>query len=463
MSCEFLSTGRCTLASAIVAEQFGLQVDVPVIAATGCATCQADDPHPTAERPTPRVCSLVAGALTDHADQRRNWLRRTASIRSGKSCEFDAVPDETLSVGGELARLIRSLGLFSRQGCRCADLRAEMDRLGPDGCTEHLDRLAVDLVDSYRAGGGWLAALATLNMFAASTHHAARILIQRAINAVRASEDRRDRQADPWLPRTRDERLAASRPWRRNLLMHVLPVAGNGVWQWHAEQITQRASLFNGRRVLAIAEAGAPFEIPQRKGERLQCDPPAAVERRFADLGMAWDEILVVPNIPARREVQTFYLLMESVQSTAEADATFYCHAKGVTRPHGGVITEWSEAMYRLALDHWPTVANALCRCAMAGAFRRDGDFMRAVADETWHYSGTFFWMRNQAVFSRDWKVVPPKWFGVEAWPGHLFDRSQCACLCGDGVGDLYDENTWRTLRPVLQDWYARRHGNPIA
>src|SRR6185436_2968273 len=42
-------------------------------------------------------------------------------------------------------------------------------------------------------------------------------------------------------------------PVRRNLIYHVYPVRGNGVWQWNVAELLKRISLFNGKRVVAVA------------------------------------------------------------------------------------------------------------------------------------------------------------------------------------------------------------------
>ena len=44
---------------------------------------------------------------------------------------------------------------------------------------------------------------------------------------------------------------------------------------------------------------------------------------------------------------------------------------------------------------------------------------------------GTFYWFRNRDVFAKEWANVQQLRWGVERWPGDMFDKSKLANLIG--------------------------------
>jgi hypothetical protein len=85
-----------------------------------------------------------------------------------------------------------------------------------------------------------------------------------------------------------------------------------------------------------------------------------------------------------------------------------------------------------------------------AGSFKRYGMFT-TPGNHKWHYSGTFYWFRNQPVFERDWRKIDRKFFGSESWPGHVATEREAACLFHDHCGDLYQMAYWQ--QAVEPDW----------
>src|SRR5690606_265454 len=120
----------------------------------------------------------------------------------------------------------------------------------------------------------------------------------------------------------------------------VTPIAGNDVWRRNVQQLLPRMDLFNGRRVIAIAT-----------GDGLAS--PDEVVRAFAGFEV---EFLTRPNSRVLRENVTFMALLERVANPDPAEATFYAHAKGVTRPDELGPELWRNAMYHELLDDWPRV-----------------------------------------------------------------------------------------------------------
>lgn len=234
---------------------------------------------------------------------------------------------------------------------------------------------------------------------------------------------------------------------RRHLLYHVWPVK-DSLWRWNVEQLLKRIELFNGKRVISV------FIDERTESEEV-------VKDAFAGHGC---EFLVRPNDP-RGETAAFPDLLKRVNSIDLNEVTFYGHAKGVkygmraTAP----LRKWVETLYRVNLDDWLAVKGQLDRYPMTGAFKMYGRFTTHRQLGDWHYSGTFFWFRNHAVFSRASIDVPDFYYGVEAWPGTLFPAEQTACIFMDRTRDLpYVQRFWQcTGDRALAAWATQSRGVP--
>lgn len=256
--------------------------------------------------------------------------------------------------------------------------------------------------------------------------------------------------ASKWFPE-----LHQSRPIVdpiRNLIMHILPVAGNDNWKWNLDQVATRQHLFDGKRVLAIASETAE----KTGGKILTTVTPDEVIEYSKSIGLDWTHIQAFKNNSRLREVATFPWLLEQVESTNSNEVTFACHAKGVTHSADSITMRWAEKQYHVCLDDWQTVCRALGQYSMAGSFRRFGQFT-TPGNNRWHYSGTNYWFRHDDVFTRDWRKLDKQFFGTESWPAHLFKAGEVACLFGDNVGDLYREETWQTMERETQVWEGAR------
>lgn len=233
---------------------------------------------------------------------------------------------------------------------------------------------------------------------------------------------------------------AFRRPSVRHLLYHVMPVNGNGVWQWNLDQLRRRLPLFNGKRAIAVVT-----------GRGL--DPPDVVQKHLAAEGIEW---IVQPNSRRLREVQTWPQLWERVASASHEEATFYAHAKGVTHGPRSQLLRWSEVMYEVCLDYLPLVERSLQLYPLCGPFKRVGQRFEA-SNSFWWYAGTFFWARNDAVFpERLDRSIDEAWWGNEAWPGKHFKPEQGAALFSEPPGNwcgFWEESSWRD---VLEPEYVR-------
>ena len=242
----------------------------------------------------------------------------------------------------------------------------------------------------------------------------------------------------------RDRRPVAS---PKNLMMHIMPIAGNGLWQWNVDQLLRRIDMFDGKRVVAV--------LTPKAGDKYPLDTVDAVQAAFS--GHRVDEWIVRQNVPRLREVVTWPSLLESLSN--EPGVTFACHAKGVTHSFQGTTNRWTEAQWRTCLDDWPSVERALSQYSMAGSFKRYGQF-KTQGNNRWHYSGTFYWFRNDDVFRsrKDWKKIDQQFFGNESWPGRMFMPHETACLFMDDTPDPYVEHSWqKRIQPEYDQWKIAR------
>jgi hypothetical protein len=127
-------------------------------------------------------------------------------------------------------------------------------------------------------------------------------------------------------------------------------------------------------------------------------------------------------------------------------------------------VRRWVQTLYTTLLDDWVRIRDQLQRYAMTGAFKRPGRFRTHRESGDWHYSGTFFWLRHQPVFRRNWERIPQFYYGVEAWPGTLFPADETGCLFLDGLSELpYDAGFWRRRGDAaLARWLATRQSVPV-
>lgn len=201
-------------------------------------------------------------------------------------------------------------------------------------------------------------------------------------------------------------------PVTRNLIYHLGPFSGNGTWQRNIAQLRRRIEIFNGRRIATI------LTDPK-------FDPPELVLRECGDL---FDETIVLPNDSKLREVVSFLPLFERIASTDENTITFFAHAKGVSHPvnDGVTVHRWTQIQYETCLDYLPLVEERLRYFPIVGSFKKIGRHLGVP----WHYSGTYYWLRNARVFaSPNWRRIQPKWWGTESWPGLHFPVNEAGTL----------------------------------
>lgn len=205
----------------------------------------------------------------------------------------------------------------------------------------------------------------------------------------------------------------------RHLLYHIWPRTGSS-WRDHMAGMERRLPLFNGLKIVSVATGDDTDDV----------DIPWA------------DKIIRKPNVPRLGEVVTFVDKLSEVADMGDDEAAFYCHAKGVRHAANNEVTVhlWSDIMLEVLLDHWEYAGGLLASHPIVGAFKKLGAQM-APSKAIWHYTGTFYWLRND-IFSRNWKHVDQKYWGSESWPGIQFSEQEggCAFLSGSpAIMNLYD------------------------
>lgn len=231
-----------------------------------------------------------------------------------------------------------------------------------------------------------------------------------------------------------------------NIIMHLMPLKKSKNWMTNLDQLAKRYDLFNNSKYLAIC-----FEDdPSRPS--LHTEDPEVVIEYCNSIGLDWTEIKVFKNNPKIREGVSFPWLLESIKSVDPNEITFFCHGKSSTHHEGSICDFWRDTQYLACLDRFHYVLDALEQYAMVGAFKRYGQFT-TPENHRWHYSGTFYWFRNDEVFraSKDWAKLDNAFFCVESWPGRMFGRHETTCILGDDVGDLYKDQSWPKVHKELE------------
>lgn len=244
---------------------------------------------------------------------------------------------------------------------------------------------------------------------------------------------------------------------RRSLVYFICPIAGNGVWQWNVEQLKQRLPLFDGRKVVAVAQGGLPISKPRMRAEYLPLDHIDKVRAMLPNDC----EVFEVVNNPILGEVVAWRQLWDRVLTGSDDDdVVFYGHAKGVKRGfHHPTAIQWATAMYETNLDYWPLVERLLETYPTVGSFKKVG-WCFPNTNSSWHYSGSFGWFRAKDFAARNWKNVPQMWAGTEALPGIIYRPEESGCLFHEGPAnqiELYNAGLWAiVVTPALEVWKAQ-------
>lgn len=284
--------------------------------------------------------------------------------------------------GTDLASLFNEVGIEEKPDCNCRAIAAEMDRYGVAGCRERRDHFIGLLRENEKLYTQWEKAKAAPRGLALGIVSLAGFFDE----AVRRAAAK-----DAWQP-------------VRHCLYHIAALRSNDDWRRNVEQIKKRWQLFDGRRVIAYATGDLCYPLHEVRSEL-----PEAT-------------IIEVPNDPQLREVASFRRLLQEVAGMG--GITFYAHTKGnSTAENVTGAKRWRNAMYRFLLDDPEQVRRALTTHTFCGTHKMTWElpfspFPSRLKVGTWMHAGTFFWFRNDRVFSSPrWRDVPSDRYGAEAWP----------------------------------------------
>ncbi len=354
-------------------------------------------------------------------------------------------------VGTALKRLLQSVGINPKSRCNCNNLARQMDEWGIEGCNLRRTRI-VNALKASQARWSWGEQFSAALKVA--TSDLLPIVARHPFNPLMGLVEEAIEQAQIALAQHRilypsNELKPFTSPITRNLLMFIYPKAGPE-WRRNVDQILQRRHLFNGKRIVAIAEDETT-------------DSPTDVLESLKPLRA---EIQTYRNNIG--EVVAFKSLLEAVQSTDPNTITYYCHAKGVTKqgnPGLVAVQKWTNAMHETLLDGMDDVEDVIQSHAFVGTFRAIGrQFGKQYRQFfNWHYPGTFYWFRNSDIFSLPaWADIKQFYYGSEAWPGTLVPVYQSAFTLADrsGLHELYFPEHWDAIsQPRLDAWRAARVG----
>ena len=232
----------------------------------------------------------------------------------------------------------------------------------------------------------------------------------------------------------------------RNLIYHIWPRKGNGVWQWNVEQLLKRIEQFDGVRSIGVATSA-------------DADNLVEVQRTFD--GVRVDHWIEFPNDPQMGEAQTFVKLIECVP-VGDNSITFRGHAKGVRYDDPLLHREWTEMLYEICLDDPDHVAAALEQFPLAGPFCVDNRWPGGNRFG-WYFSGGFYWFTSDILQKPNATAIRNDYWGAELWPGQHYDRTEVGVLFGQNCGHLYEKNEVERMKVWLAEWRVQgRHARAV-
>jgi hypothetical protein len=255
--------------------------------------------------------------------------------------------------------------------------------------------------------------------------------------------------------------LAEAKPVRlrrRNLMYFVWPKKEPGakepVWRWNvgellrgqegrqAEPALRRIDQFDGVRSVAIAVSD---------------DADSVEEVKKAFEGVRIDNWIIVQNDPKLGGVAAFPSLLATMPR--DESISCYMHAKGVKHGPNENIRTWASIMYEVCLDSCRFVDASIDQYPTVGPFKNTREY-KGQMKFGWHFSGTFWWVRNDELFKRDWQSVPGDYYGSEKYLGNLFRDEEAGSLFGGHVGWLYHVHEMNRVKGMLEVW--RKNAAPI-
>lgn len=182
----------------------------------------------------------------------------------------------------------------------------------------------------------------------------------------------------------------------------------------HLFLLDKYKSIFNGRIIITI---GTDDEINPENISKLSS--------LFSFFENA--EIDVIKNDSENRESASFIEQLKKLKGNYHKESlTFYGHTKGSTYQFNPFVQKWMTSMYYFNLENLETVYLQFKDGKLfSGIFKLNFPCPPWVMVNH-HYSGTFFWMNTDKLFSQNnWQDFQKGRFEVESYPGK-FDSNLC-------------------------------------
>lgn len=226
----------------------------------------------------------------------------------------------------------------------------------------------------------------------------------------------------------------------RHLLYHVYPSRKNDIWKRNVDRLMEHASLFNGRRIVAVATGpgSLTFDEVANYLTGLRAETVEAIND--ADL----------------REVTTFPYLISRVADLGWEDAVFYAHTKGNSTIESVLgATIWRNIGYAYLLGGWQRCMRLLLQSPAVGIHKihwgkQLGPYPNRLRHGNWMFAGTFFWFRPSVTHAfDDWRNVPLDRYGAEAWLAGLLEHDM-----GSSAYQIWPEVDHISVNPYEPELY---------
>lgn len=376
--------------------------------------------------------------------------------------------------GTELTALFKAAKCQPCEGC--VRLAAKMDKWGPAECAKDVPSL-VTKIQSHEAYDKCIPALIAfaraepslaLKLAFTDRQKALRLIVEEAIRRAfhKQTFNRYSTDTEHSIgPSEPHEYCSKHKPINRkklvrSLFFHMWPLETDVVrsWRWNLEQLGKRRELFNGRIFVGVSLSDETADIPAVNSEILK------------HLGRC--EVKFVDNNPDLREGATFGPFLESLDITDPNEITLICHAKGAARSqpraHGEAVGLWCDLIWKLSCDYPDLITEQLEHFPITGPFRKTGGFDDLPDNRNWHYSGSFYWLRNSSLAGRGYAsgkgyaTLDKHWGSMETWPARNFAYCEAGTifLSGGPTGDMdmYSSDYWKeTVQPSFREWRENR------
>ncbi len=233
---------------------------------------------------------------------------------------------------------------------------------------------------------------------------------------------------------------------RKLIAFHVYPHRGaRANWLWHLEQIGDQLDKFERCRIAIVTDR---HTVRAEEVQSILGDRAEYLVRRNHKMG----------------ESLTFRDLLAPYVADADPNsAIWYGHAKGIKAHVRGkpAVRKWCEAMYEATLRNWDQVRGLMEEgYPIAGCLKAQHWGTPFIQTQwSWHYSGTFFWVRPHMI-PADWQArVRQTYGGVEVWPGDCFPSAAGAGIVLDDppFAAAYKESFWRSRQSEYNQWLNTR------